>query len=311
MSDPGISAGSAESEGPSHSARPLRPRFAGWRDGRLTLVPAFVWWAVLLITPISLVLISSFFRRGPFGGIVYEFTLDNFVRAFDPLFVGVLWYSVRMASITTAICLLVGFPAAYFIATRPTARQRNALLVLVVLPLLTNFLIRTYAWIVLLNREGVVNQTLQTIGVIDEPLTLLYNDFAIVMGLVYGYLPLMILPLYAALERLNPEVREAALDLGARPLRILRTVTIPLVLPGIVAGCVFVFVPALGNFPVPQLLGGGLRIMVGNLVNQQFLEARDWPFGSTLALMLMLILMALLVVQSRVLRRSREIGLDA
>ncbi len=311
MSDPGTSAGSVESGAPSPSARPVRPRFAGWRDGRLTLVPAFVWWAVLLITPIALVLVSSFFRRGPFGGIVYEFTLGNFVRALDPLFVGVLWYSVQMASITTVICLLVGFPAAYFIATRRSARLRNALLVLLVLPLLTNFLIRTYAWIVLLNREGVVNQTLQTIGVIDQPLTLLYNDFAIVMGLVYGYLPLMILPLYASLERLNPEVREAALDLGARPLRILRTVTIPLVLPGIVAGCVFVFVPSLGNFPVPQLLGGGLRIMVGNLVNQQFLEARDWPFGSTLALMLMLILMVLLVVQSRVLRRSREIGLDA
>jgi spermidine/putrescine transport system permease protein len=128
-----------------------------------------------------------------------------------------------------------------------------------------------------------------------------------VLGLVYGYLPLMILPMYAALERLNPEVLEAAQDLGSRPVRALRTVTLPLVVPGIVAGCVFVFVPSLGNFPVPQLLGGGQRIMIGNLVNQQFLDARDWPFGSTLALMLMVILLALLVVQSRVLRRSREI----
>ena len=185
------------------------------------------------------------------------------------------------------------------------------MLVLVVLPFLTNFLIRTYAWIVLLNREGVVNQVLREVGLIDEPLPLLYNDFAVVMGLVYGYLPLMILPLYAALERLNPEVREAALDLGARPFRVLRTVTLPLILPGIVAGCVFVFVPSLGNFPVPQLLGGGRRIMVGNLVNQQFLEARDWPFGSTLALLIMGVLMILLVVQSRVLRHSREIQLDA
>lgn len=281
------------------------------RDGRLTLLPAFVWWALLLVTPIALVLVSSFFRRGPFGGVVYEFTLDNYVRALDPLYVGVLWYSVQIASITTAICLLIGFPAAYFIATRASPRLRTVLLVLVVLPLLTNFLIRTYAWIVLLNREGVVNQTLQAVGLTDAPLTLLYNDFAVVMGLVYGYLPLMILPLYASLERIKPDVREAALDLGARPLRILRTVTIPLVMPGIVAGCVFVFVPSLGNFPVPQLLGGGRRIMVGNLVNQQFLEARDWPFGSTLALMLIFVLMILLVVQSRVLRREREIRLDA
>jgi spermidine/putrescine transport system permease protein len=181
----------------------------------------------------------------------------------------------------------------------------------VILPFWTNFLIRTYSWIVLLNREGVVNRTLISLGVIDAPLSLLYNDFAIVLGLVYGYLPLMILPLYASLERLHPEIREAAEDLGSRPFRVLRTVVLPLITPGLVAGCVFVFVPSLGNFPVPQLLGGGRRIMVGNLINQQFLEARDWPFGSTLALGVMVILMLLLVVQSRVLRRGREIGIDA
>lgn len=309
MGDPAATSGSAG--GPSRPAPSGWRALARWRNGKLTIVPAFAWWAIFLVTPIALVLVSSFFRRGSFGGVVYDFTLDNYVRAIDPLYLGVLWYSVQIAFITTVICLLVGFPAAYYIATRPSARLRNVLLVLVVFPFLTNFLIRTYAWIVLLNREGVVNRTLQGVGLIDEPLPLLYNDFAVVMGLVYGYLPLMILPLYAALERLHPEVREAAQDLGARPLRILRTVTIPLVLPGIVAGCVFVFVPSLGNFPVPQLLGGGRRSMVGNLVNQQFLDARDWPFGSTLALMLMVILMVLLVVQSRALRRSREIGLDA
>ena len=280
------------------------------RDGKLTLAPAFLWWGVFLVAPLVLILANSFFRRGSFGGVVYEPTLDNYARAVDPLFLGVLGYSIQMALLTTVICFLVGYPAAYFIATRPSARMRNALLLLVILPFWTNFLIRTYAWIVLLNREGVVNQTLQSIGLIDAPLPLLYNDFAIVMGLVYGYLPLMILPLYASLERLNPEIREAAEDLGARPLRILRTVTLPLILPGIVAGCVFVFVPTLGNFPVPQLLGGGRRIMIGNLINQQFLEARDWPFGATLALGLMVVLMALLVVQSRVLRRSREFALD-
>ncbi len=279
--------------------------------GRLTLAPAFVWWALFLAAPLALILINSFFQRGAFGDIVYQPTLANYARALDPLYLGVLWYSIQMAVITTVICLLVGYPAAYFIATRSSARVRNALLILVILPFWTNFLIRTYAWIVLLNREGVVNQALQATGLTDAPLSLLYNDFAVVMGLVYGYLPLMILPLYAALERLNPEIREAAEDLGARPLRILRTVTIPLILPGIVAGCVFVFVPTLGNFPVPQLLGGGRRIMIGNLINQQFLEARDWPFGATLALGLMIVLMTLLVVQSRVMRRNREMLQDA
>jgi spermidine/putrescine transport system permease protein len=292
------------------SAPPRAVGLARSRYAWLTLPPAFLWWAAFLLAPIGLVLVSSFFRRGAFGGVVYEFTWDNYVRAIDPLYLRVLWYSVRIALITTAICLLVGYPAAYFIATRPSARVRNALLVLVILPFWTNFLIRTYSWIVLLNREGVINRSLQAIGAIDSPLPLLYNDFAIVLGLVYGYIPLMILPLYAALERLNPEVREVAEDLGSRPLRVLRTVTIPLIVPGIVAGCVFVFVPSLGNFPVPQLLGGGRRIMMGNLINQQFLEARDWPFGSTLALLLMLILMVLLVVQSRALRHGREIGFD-
>ena len=180
-------------------ADPARPAPSRWRDGRITLAPAFGWWALLLVTPIALVLVSSFFRRGAFGGVVYEFTVDNYVRALDPLYLGVLAYSVQTALITTLICLLIGFPAAYFIATRRSARLRTVLLVLVVLPLLTNFLIRTYAWIVLLNREGVINQGLRSLGLIDAPLTLLYNDFAIVMGLVYGYLPLMILPLYAAL----------------------------------------------------------------------------------------------------------------
>ena len=301
-------AGTAEAAAPALAgARGLARSRSAW----VTLPPAFVWWAVFLVTPIGLILVSSFFRRGSFGGVVYEFTWDNYARAIDPLYLRVFLYSVRIALITTVICLLVGYPAAYFIATRASARLRNALLVLVILPFWTNFLIRTYSWIVLLNREGVINRSLQAIGVIDSPLPLLYNDRAIVLGLVYGYLPLMILPLYAALERLNPEIREVAEDLGSRPLRILRTVTIPLVAPGIVAGCVFVFVPSLGNFPVPQLLGGGRRIMMGNLINQQFLEARDWPFGSTLALMLMLILMVLLVVQSRVLRRGREYGIDA
>jgi len=310
MSDLKTMSPGAEAPGRVVSAPVPDDGLARSRLGWLTLSPAFLWWGVFLATPLGLILVSSFFRRGPFGGVVYEFTLDNYTRAIDPLYLRVLWYSVRMALLTTAICLLVGYPAAYFIATRTSARMRNALLVLVILPFWTNFLIRTYAWIVLLNREGVINRTLQAAGLTDAPLPLLYNDFAIVLGLVYGYLPLMILPLYAALERLNPEIRESAEDLGSRPLRILRTITVPLIVPGIVAGCVFVFVPSLGNFPVPQLLGGGRRIMMGNLINQQFLDARDWPFGSTLALMLMLILMLLLVVQSRVLRRGREIGID-
>ena len=281
------------------------------RLGTLALAPAFVWWLLFLIAPIGLILISAFYKRGFYGGIVWQFTLGNFSRAFTPLYVGVFLHSVRMALLTTAICLVVGYPAAYFIATRPKVRTRNILLLLVILPFWTDFLIRTYAWIILLNREGVVNGVLEKTGLIDQPLKLLYNDSAVVVGLVYAYLPLMILPLYASIERLNPELFEAGADLGSRPLRVLRTVTLPLIVPGLVAGIVFVFVPALGNFPVAELLGGGQADMIGNVINRQFLTARDWPFGSTLVLVLMGILMVLLVAQSFALRRSRGIGLDA
>ncbi len=294
--------------GANDAPRPRRgPRLG---SGALTVVPAFVWWAIFLVLPIGLVLVTAFFRAAPYGGVLYEFTTDNFTRAFDPLYIGVLWHSVVIAAITTLICLAIGYPAAAFIASRPTARVRTALLVLVILPFWTNFLIRTYAWMILLNREGVINGLLRKAGMIDQPVSLLYNDYAVVLGLVYGYLPLMILPLYASLERLNPEILEAAGDLGARPFRRLRTVTLPLITPGIIAGSVFVFVPSIGNIPVPDLLGGGRTAMIGNIVNEQFMVARDWPFGSALVVLLMTVLMILLVAQSIALRRSREIGLD-
>jgi spermidine/putrescine transport system permease protein len=260
----------------------------------LLLGPALLWWAVLLAAPVLLVLVYTVFQRGIYGGVVYEPTLANFERLVDPLYLRVLWFSVRVALIATAIALLIGYPTAWFIATRPP-KWRTPLLVLVVLPFWTSLLIRTYAWIVLLNDEGLINRSLIALGVIGAPLELLYNEFAIVLGLLYGYLPLMILPLYAAIERLAPELREAAHDLGAPAWRTFLTVTLPLTRTGVAAGCLFVFVPSLGNFIVPELLGGGRRTMVGNLIQVQFLEARDWPFGATVALAVMA-LMALVVV---------------
>jgi spermidine/putrescine transport system permease protein len=178
--------------------------------------------------------------------------------------------------------------------------------VLVILPFWTNLLIRTYAWIVLLGRQGLINRGLQGIGAIDEPIALLYTDQAIVLGLIYSYLPLMVLPLFASIERLGPAPRQAAADLGAGPVRAFLRVTLPLTLPGVMAGSIFVFVPSLGNFIVPDLLGGGRRIMVGNLIQSQFFQARDWPFGATLALSVMGITLVLLLVQARVLNREKR-----
>jgi spermidine/putrescine transport system permease protein len=200
------------------------------------------------------------------------------------------------------LALLIGYPTAYAI-TRLPSRWRLAALILVVVPFWTNFLIRTYAWIVLLNSEGPLNSALVGAGVVAQPLTLLYTQGAVVAGLLYAYLPLMILPLYASIERLDPELREAATDLGASRWRTFRDVTWPLTLPGAMTGAIFVFVPSLGNFVVPELLGGGKTVMVGNVVRDQFLKARDWPFGSVLALVVIVLLVVLFALQAMVSRR--------
>jgi spermidine/putrescine transport system permease protein len=271
----------------------------------LLLGPALTWWVLLLAAPVALVLAYSLFRRGVYGGVVYDFTLENFERLVDPLYLDVLWFSVRVAVEATLLALLIGYPTAWFIATRPK-RWRTPLLVLVVLPFWTSLLIRTYAWMVLLNDAGLINRSLQSLGIVGAPLDLLYNEFAIVLGLLYGYLPLMILPLYAAIERLSPEVREAAADLGASSRRAFLTVTLPLTRTGVAAGCLFVFVPSLGNFIVPDLLGGGRRQMVGNLIQVQFLKARDWPFGATLALAVIALMTVVLVVQAWLSARDRR-----
>ena len=232
-------------------------------------------------------------------------TLDNYRRLFDPLYLKVLLSSVRLAGIATVVALIIGYPAAFCIATAER-RWRVPLLILVILPFWTSFLIRTYAWLVLLNPVGLINEVAGWFGL--GPFDLLYNEFAIVVGLVYAYLPLMILPIYASIERLGPAVREAAGDLYATPFSVLRKVLVPLTLPGIVAGCIFVFVPSLGNFIVPDLLGGGQAIMVGNLIQQQFLQARDWPFGATIAMAVVVLMLVLLFVQATVLRRDRRLA---
>ena len=287
----------------SSARRPARGRV--WLARGALLGPAVAWWLAFFLAPVALLLAYSFFERGPYGGVVYDVTFDNYVRALDPIYTRVLLTSVRIALLATVIALLIGYPAASFIASAPR-RWRGPLLVLVILPFWTSFLIRTYAWIVLLNPAGLVNRLLQGAGVTEAPIPLLYNEFAVVLGLVYAYLPLMVLPIYASLERLGPQAREAAGDLYATPRATLWKVTVPLTMPGIVAGCIFVFVPSLGNFIVPDLLGGGRKVMVGNLIQQQFLTARDWPFGAVLAMSIVVLMIAVLVVQATVLRRQQE-----
>ena len=267
------------------------------------LGPGLTWLAVFLVLPCALVFTYSFFERGVYGGIDYVFGLTNYVRALDPLYLKIFLQSLKIAVIATGLALIIGYPAAYFIAGAPANRQK-ILLFLAILPFWSNYLIRTYAWIVLLNREGLINRSLAATGLIDEPLPLLYNDFAIIIGLLYAYLPFMILTLYASIARLGPELREVSSDLGAGWVQTFLRITLPLTIPGIAAGCVFVFVLSIGNFITPDLLGGGRRIMVGNLIYDQFLSARDWPFGASLAFILIGIMMLLLFLQAWLVNRS-------
>ena len=265
----------------------------------LLLVPGTAWLLLFFLAPLGIVLLYSFLERGTYGGVQWQWTLENYQRLFDPIYGVVFWRSLQLALFTTLACLLVGYPLALFTATR-SPRWRNTLLLLIIIPFWTNFLVRIYAWVVLLRSEGVINVLLQSLHLIDEPLNLLFNSFAVGVGLVYGYLPFMVLPLYASIERLDFSLLEAAQDLGANDLRTFWRIVLPLTRRGIVAGCLLVFIPAVGEFVTPDILGGARAIMMGNLVQNQFLAARDWPFGSVLSMAMMAVVLVPILVYFRV-----------
>jgi spermidine/putrescine transport system permease protein len=269
----------------------------------LFLAPAAFVTLVLFLAPLTIICAYSVLTRGAYFGLGTPWTLDNYRRVFDPLYGEVLLRSFLLAGIATLLCLVLGLPLALFI-TRSGARK-NLYLNLVILPFWTSFLVRIYAWIFLLRDTGLINGILQWMGITHGPLPLLYNDGAVILGLVYGYLPFMVLPLYAILERLDPFLIEASADLGARPLTTFWNVILPLCAPGIRAGAVLVFIPCLGAYLVPDLMGGGKSIMIGNIVQNQFTTARDWPFGSALSLALMAIVMLLLFALMR--RKGEEL----
>ncbi len=263
---------------------------------RLFLAPSWLVAAGLILAPLAVVLAYSLLTRGVYGGMTLPWTGDQYARLWDSLYLRILGRSFWIAGVSTLFCLLLGFPLALFLAR---SSRKNLYLSLVMLPFWTSFLVRTYAWMFLLRDTGLINSTLQWLGWIHDPLPLLYNDGAVILGLVYAYLPFMVLPLYATLERLDPNLVEAAADLGARPAATLVRVIVPLTAPGMRAGIVLVFIPCLGAYLTPDLLGGGKSVMIGNLIQNQFTTARDWPFGSALSLVLMAIVMVLLWVFTR------------
>jgi spermidine/putrescine transport system permease protein len=264
---------------------------------RLFLAPAALLLAGLFAAPLAILAVYTLLTRGAYGGVSAPFTMENWARLADPLYLGILGRSFAVAGVSTAICMVLGFPLALFIAR--SGARKHLYLALVMLPFWTSFLVRTYAWMFLLRDTGLINTALLAAGVISEPLPLLYNWWAVILGLVYGYLPFMVLPLFATLERMDGALLEAAADLGARPWQTLRRVMIPLSAPGLRAGAILVFIPCLGAYLTPDLLGGGKTILIGTLIQNQFASARDWPFGSAMALGLMAVVMALLWLHAR------------
>lgn len=269
---------------------------------RWFLLPARLWMALFFAVPTIIVGSYGFLSRGDYGGVEQPWTVESFSRLADPLYLAIFWRSIWIAALTTVFCAVIGFPLALFIAR--AGKRRNLYLQMVLLPFWTSFLVRTYAWLFILRDTGLVNTILLRMHVVHAPLQLLYNNGAVLVGLVYNFLPFFVLPMYATLEKMDGSMLEAAADLGATPWQVLRRVVIPVSAPGIAAGAVLVFVPALGAYLTPDLLGGGKSVMLGNLIQNQFTTARDWPFGSAASLALMLLSTGLLtlVLRSRTAR---------
>ncbi len=261
---------------------------------KLIAIGALWFWLIAFaLLPNLLVAVASVLTRGDNEFVVFTLTLSSYRRLLDPLYLDVLLDSLWLAAATTTLCLLLGYPFAYLL-TRSPVRWRPLLLLLVIVPFWTSSLVRTYAIMIVLKTQGLLNQTLLGLGLIAEPLELLYTESAVILGMLYTLLPFMILPLYAALEKLDPRLIEAARDLGAGKITIFLRIVIPLTLPGIIAGSLLTFLPGLGMFYVADLLGGAKTLLVGNLIRDQFLSARDWPFGAAASVLLTLLMGLLL-----------------
>jgi putrescine transport system permease protein len=275
---------------------------------RFVIALPFVWLVVFFLLPFALVLAIALGTNAPDSAppVALGFSLENFALLFtDDLYVAAWLSSLRIAATATLVCLLLGYPMAYAIA-RAAPRRRPLLLMLVILPFWTSFLIRVYAWMGLLAENGILNQVLRWSGLASDPGTILGTEWAVQLGIVYAYLPFMVLPLYASLEKLDTSLLEAAADLGAKPFAAFLTVTLPLSLPGIVAGCLLVFIPAVGEFVIPDLLGGTDTLMIGKVLWDEFFTNADWPLASAVAICLLVLLVGPIALFQRQQAKSLE-----
>jgi spermidine/putrescine transport system permease protein len=286
------------------------------RRGRLIglLLPVTLFLALFFIGPLLIMAIYAFLEPGLYGGVVWSYYDQNFgrilgwadgiIEEFDPVYLEVFLHSVRLALMTVFFCLIICYPAAFWVG-RLSDRARNFVVFLITLPFFISLIVRLFAWLLILRPTGFLNTMLLTLGVVSEPLDLIFSEFAVILGMVYVMIPFMFLPLFASIEKLDNRLIEASADLGANHLETFRRVILPLTLPGIIGGSIIVFIPSLGNFVVPDLLGGAKVVMIGNLIEQQFLYARNWPFGAALAMVVMSLILVFLMVYVRVVSRDQ------
>ena len=260
----------------------------------LFTIPVIIYSLLLILLPLLYVLLISFFKSDSYGGMIYTFTLSNYIEIFNITYVRIFLKSVGIALITTTICLFIAYPFAISLMSKKET-TRNLLIKLVMVPFLTNSLIRTYGWIVLLRKNGIINSALIGTGIINSPLSLMYNNIGIIIGMVYTLLPFMILPVYSAVSKVDTSLIEASYDLGASKIKTFTKVYLPLTISGAFNGSLMVFIPAIGYFFITDILGGGKIMIIGNLIKNQFLTARNWPFGA--AISIFLIVMTLLLVR--------------
>ncbi|EOS54372.1 MULTISPECIES: ABC transporter permease [Paenibacillus] len=276
----------------------------------LSMLPVFLWLCLFLVVPMLIVVGISFMGRDELGNVVLDFNLDAYALFFDPLYLGIYWDTIVLSVLTTALCLLLSYPLAYYIAnTGP--RMQTWGLVLITVPFWINFLIRTYAWVLLLRTQGIVNEFLLGIGLISEPLQMLYTKGAVLLGMVYTFIPFMVLPIFVALEQMDKRLLEAASDLGASRWKAFWHITLPQTKSGIMTGSVLVYVSTTGMFVVTDILGGAKSAMISNIIQSQFLGARNWPFGSALSVIFVITSLILIALFNRAMtsryQRVREV----
>ncbi len=270
-------------------------------------VPVIIYSIFLIFLPLVYVLFLSFLKSDNYGGYTFDFTIKNYLEAFNPVYIKIFFVSVLVGLITTFICLLISYPFAIFLRDKPE-RTRNLIIKLVMVPFLTNSLIRTYGWITLLRKSGVINTSLLSLGIINTPLDLMYNNLGVVIGMVYTLLPFMILPVYSAVTKVDQSLLDSAEDLGAGKLSKFFRVYLPLTLPGAFNGSLMVFIPAIGFFFISDILGGGKAMIIGNLIKNQFLTARNWPLGAALSVVLLLMTFGLVKIYQKIGGDLDELG---